>query len=173
MAEVTDKRAHELFSREPEPTTTRDKILFKAIDLFYTHGIHAVGLDQIIRDVGVTRTTFYNHFESKDDLAAECVARKHAWEFEILTRQVQERADYDPKAMLLGMFDLLDEMFMHPDYIGCIYLNACAEFPAENDPVHIAGAQHYKDTGWSIRQMATGRGREESGCVCQAMGDAH
>jgi AcrR family transcriptional regulator len=60
------KTAAELFAKVPEPRDTREKILFTALDLFHVHGFHAVGLDRILGAVGVTKTTFYNHFESRD-----------------------------------------------------------------------------------------------------------
>ena len=60
--DVTDKTARELFGDGRTATQTREKLLDRATDLFYTYGIHAVGLDRILKDVGVTKTTFYNHF---------------------------------------------------------------------------------------------------------------
>lgn len=67
------KTAAELFSETPEPRNTRERILYTSLDLFYAYGFHAVGLDQILAEVGVTKTTFYNHFESRDELIREAV----------------------------------------------------------------------------------------------------
>ncbi|MCA9281267.1 MAG: helix-turn-helix transcriptional regulator [Phycisphaerales bacterium] len=47
---------------------TRERLLDAAAMLFYEHGFHAIGLDAILEEVGVTKTTFYNHFASKDEL---------------------------------------------------------------------------------------------------------
>ena len=35
---------------------------------FYRDGFRMVGLDQILAEVGISKTAFYKHFESKDDL---------------------------------------------------------------------------------------------------------
>ena len=39
-----------------------------------------VGLDLILADAGVTKTTFYNHFESKEDMILAAVDRRDSWE---------------------------------------------------------------------------------------------
>ena len=49
-------------------STTRERLIEAAQTEFYQGGFQAVGLDAILRVVGVTKTTFYKHFESKDDL---------------------------------------------------------------------------------------------------------
>ncbi|HZK79669.1 MAG TPA: TetR/AcrR family transcriptional regulator, partial [Humisphaera sp.] len=50
------------------PSSTREKLIQSAYDLFRKFGFHAAGLDQIIKKAGVAKGTFYNHFESKDAL---------------------------------------------------------------------------------------------------------
>ena len=48
----------------------RDRILAVAEDLFYRHGIRAVGVDAIAEAAGTNKMTLYRHFGSKDDLVA-------------------------------------------------------------------------------------------------------
>ena len=43
--DVTEKSARELFGDGQVASGTREKLLDRATDLFYTYGIHAVGLD--------------------------------------------------------------------------------------------------------------------------------
>jgi len=74
MANAKFKSASELFGL-PEPAKTgRERLVATAVDLFYRQGFGAVGIDQIIETAGVTKTTFYKHFESKDDLMLAAVA---------------------------------------------------------------------------------------------------
>ncbi len=49
-------------------SAARERLLRTASDLFYREGIHAVGVDRIVAEAGVTRATFYRHFPSKEDL---------------------------------------------------------------------------------------------------------
>src|SRR5947208_1370563 len=51
----------------PAPATGRERMVAAAIELFYRHGFGAVGIDQVIAEAGVTKTTFYKHFEGKGD----------------------------------------------------------------------------------------------------------
>jgi AcrR family transcriptional regulator len=140
--DITDKTARQLFGDGQAATTTREKLLDRATDLFYTYGIHTVGLDRILKDVGVTKTTFYNHFESKDELTCEVLRRRHAWEFEWIMTAVNEISDGQPRSTLLAVFDVLHKWFTDPDFRGCQFINAAAEFPSPNDPVHKEAARH-------------------------------
>jgi TetR/AcrR family transcriptional repressor of nem operon len=53
----------------------RERIVAAAARLFREKGFEGVGVDAIMEDVGLTHGGFYRHFRSKDDLAAEAVAR--------------------------------------------------------------------------------------------------
>jgi len=58
------------------------------------------------------------------------------------TSAVQKMAGDDPKAQLLAFFDVLDVWFNAPDFRGCQFINAAAEFPNPHDPVHSVAAEH-------------------------------
>ena len=53
----------------------RARIVETASRLFREKGFDGVGLDAIMNEVGLTHGGFYGHFTSKEDLAAEAVAR--------------------------------------------------------------------------------------------------
>ena len=48
----------------------RDQILATAEKLIYENGIHATGMDLLVKTSGVSRKGIYNHFATKDDIAA-------------------------------------------------------------------------------------------------------
>src|SRR5437660_11794911 len=54
---------------------TRARIVETASRLFREKGFDGVGLDAIMKEAGLTHGGFYGHFTSKEDLAAEAVAR--------------------------------------------------------------------------------------------------
>lgn len=138
----------------PAPKTTREKLIATAINLFYRNGFNSVGIDRIIAETGVTKTTFYKHFEGKDDLILEAVRTRDAWELEAWNRAVKKVAGPKPKAQLIGLFDVLDTWFNDPDFIGCMFINTAAEFPNPNDPVHEAAAEHKISMRNGIRDLA-------------------
>ena len=129
-----------------------------AIELFYRRGFGAVGVDQVIAEAGVTKTTFYKHFDGKDDLMVAAVQRRDEWESQAWGRAVRKIAGDDPRAQLLAMLDVMDLWFNDPDFHGCIFTNAAAEFPNPNDPVHKAAAAYKKRSIEHWRNLAIAAG---------------
>lgn len=111
----------------------RDRIVAVATRLFYRRGIRAVGVDLVIAESGVAKTTLYKHFRSKDELIAECLTRLDERYFKWFEQEVERRAD-SPAAQLVAMFDVLDEWFQSNDFRGCAFINAAVEL----DPEHPA-----------------------------------
>src|ERR671937_544106 len=68
-----------------ERISPRERILAAASDLFYRHGIRAVGVEAIAEAAETNKMTLYRHFSSKDELVAEylrCLAEesKSSWD---------------------------------------------------------------------------------------------
>src|ERR1700756_2074213 len=61
-------------SRE-QAAENRKRIVETASRMFREKGFDGVGVDAIMKGAGLTHGGFYGHFRSKDDLAAEAVAR--------------------------------------------------------------------------------------------------
>ena len=54
---------------------SREKILSMAARTFREHGADISGIGTVMKKAGLTKGGFYRHFESKDDLFVEAVAR--------------------------------------------------------------------------------------------------
>ena len=54
----------------------RERILETASALFYKRGVRAVGVDLVVAEAGVAKTSLYRHFRTKDDLIAAFLARE-------------------------------------------------------------------------------------------------
>ncbi|BEP14330.1 TetR/AcrR family transcriptional regulator [Acidothermaceae bacterium B102] len=103
----------------------RERLLAAADELFYAEGVHTVGIDRVIERAGVAKASLYNTFGSKDELVrAYLSARQLRRQARIATAVAQHD---DPRAAILGVFDLLDEIFAEPGFRGCAFLNASAE----------------------------------------------
>jgi AcrR family transcriptional regulator len=160
MPTTRKKSFIELFGVPPPPKTGRERLVAAAIDLFYTHGMNAVGVDQVIDAAGVTKTTFYRHFDSKDDLMVAAVESRDEWESLAWNRAVKKLAGDDPAAQLLAAVDVIDAWFNDPDFHGCMFLNTAAEFPNPHDRVHQAAARHRKRSREHRRDLALAAGAE-------------
>ena len=55
---------------------TKEKILQKVSILFYTQGYTNTGIDQITKDIGITKPTLYHHFDSKNNLGLVYLEKK-------------------------------------------------------------------------------------------------
>jgi AcrR family transcriptional regulator len=160
MPTARKKSASELFGLPEPPKTGRERLVAAAVDLFYRKGFGAVGVDQVITAAGVTKTTFYKHFEGKDDLMVAAVLRRDEWESLAWDRAVRKLAGDDPVARLLAMIDVMDLWFNDPDFLGCMFLNAAAEFPNPHDPVHQAAAEFKQRTRDQRRDLARTAGAD-------------
>jgi AcrR family transcriptional regulator len=111
----------------------RARILAAAGELFYRHGIRAVGVEAIAETAGTNKMTLYRHFASKDELVAEYL------------RQAAKGADacWDrfgrdhPGDTLAQLCAWLGEMAGHlgaPDERGCALANAAVELPEKDHP---------------------------------------
>jgi AcrR family transcriptional regulator len=134
--------------------TTKEKLIRSAYELFYRQGFHAVGLDQIIRSAGVTKTTFYNHFDSKESLIVEVMKWRNGIWPEHLHETLLRRAGVRPRAQLMALFDVLDEVWGTDGYHGCLFIRAAAEFPLLHDPIHVVAHDFVHKLKCAIRELA-------------------
>lgn len=120
----------------------QEKILHAASALFYSQGIRATGVDAIAKAANTTKMSLYKYFPSKDDLVLAFLRKRdedfRAW----FVDQVDAKAD-TPKAKLLAIFDVIGEWMAIPEFRGCAFINAAAEFPLEDNPVHQMSAEFY------------------------------
>ena len=152
------KPVTELFGFPEPPKAGRGRLVHAAVQLVYVHGFQAVGIDQIIAAAGVTKSTFYKHFQSRDELLIEAVRLRDQWETRAYKRAIEELAGDDPRLQLLAFFDVLDIWFNDPDFFGCQFINAAAEFPNPHDPIHEAAASHKRTARNEFRDLAAAAG---------------
>ena len=110
---------------EQRRRTAKQRLLGAADDLFYSEGIHAVGIDRVIEHAGVAKGSLYYSFTGKDDLVREYLTGRHGKWAERVTAGIE--AHTDPRQRILAVYDTLGALFAEPDYRGCAFVNAMAE----------------------------------------------
>ncbi|OUZ08942.1 TetR family transcriptional regulator [Aeromicrobium sp. PE09-221] len=114
----------------PPLTPGAARLLEVASGLFYEQGIHAIGVDTIAEESGVTKRTLYDRFGSKDGLVIAYLQARHAqwWD------RLLERLEVADRPRALAVFDAYaaDELSSHR---GCAFWNAAGELPV-NHPAH-------------------------------------
>ena len=111
----------------------RDRLLAVAADLFYRHGIRAVGVEAIAEAAGTNKMTLYRHFPLKDELVAEYL-RQSAKASEACWDRFKKAFPGDALAQLR---EWLKEMAAHvasTDERGCPLANAAVELPEKGHP---------------------------------------
>ena len=126
---------------ENAPLPPRQRILATARDLFYRHGIHAVGVDTIAEAAGTNKMTLYRHFASKDVLIAECLAELVA-EWEGVWERIAQDHTGDPMGQLRAWLRRVGEFKLTEAERGCAFINAAAELPDKNHPARIVIERH-------------------------------
>src|SRR5215218_4133915 len=99
-------------------TPPRERILATASDLFYRHGIRAVGVEAIAEAAGTNKMTLYRHFSSKDELVAEYL-RCLAAEAGRFWTELEAAHPGDPRAQLRGWLKTMEAHVVDTDQRGC------------------------------------------------------
>ncbi|WP_121749561.1 TetR/AcrR family transcriptional regulator [Streptomyces sp. E2N166] len=111
------------------------RVLEAAERLFYAHGIHAVGVDLIATEAGVTKKTLYDRFGSKEQIVVEYLAgRDERWR-ELLAGRLEAASGQPPAARVLAVFEASRAWAAEYGAKGCSMINAHAEI---SDPAHPA-----------------------------------
>ena len=121
----------------------RDYLVDIATRLFNQMGYHAVGIDMVIAEAGIAKTTLYRHFKSKDELIVAVLQRldkKYRDDMQNRVIQMQNK----PVKQLLATFDFLEEWFNHGSFFGCPFISAAAEYGEADSPVFQQTVLHKK-----------------------------
>jgi AcrR family transcriptional regulator len=121
---------------EQRRRTAKERLLEAADDLFYSEGIHTVGIDRVIAHAGVAKGSLYYSFTGKDELVHDYLTHRHGRWAERVTAGIE--AHTDPRARILAVYDVLGTLFAQPDYRGCAFMNATAEAAPDSVEAHAA-----------------------------------
>jgi AcrR family transcriptional regulator len=111
----------------------RERLLNVAAELFYRHGIRAIGVDAIAEAAGTNKMTLYRHFASKDELVAECLRQ-------VARQGVQRWKGYeqahpgDPLAQVRAWLADMADHLGDTNQRGCALANAAVELPDKTHP---------------------------------------
>lgn len=120
----------------------RDQILDIAARLFTEHGVHNVGLQQIIDQLGCGKSLLYREFDSKDDLVVAWLERcRGSWDQ--MVRRTGEAAP-DAATQLVDLVDASRLELASGSPVGCPIRNTRAEFPDPAHPAHQVAVAHLR-----------------------------
>ena len=113
----------------PRHSPAKKRLLDAATDLFYSEGIHSVGVDRIIEAAGVTRATMYKQFDGKEGLVLAYLRGEDERLRMLFT--AASAATSDPDALLELVIAGIEQDIRERHTRGCPFINAAAEYPDE------------------------------------------
>ncbi len=138
----------------------RRLIVQTAYRLFKRDGFHATGIDKIIAEAEVAKMTMYRHFPSKEGLIVEVLE----WRAKRFKQQLDQLAEatMTPGEKIAAIFDWHERWFDSPDFHGCLFQHALAEFGEPAHAVFEAAARQKLDLQQRLRDI-----------LAQILTDAH
>lgn len=120
--------------------SVRDRILNTARDLFYREGARAVGVDTVVAQSGVAKTSLYRWFPSKDALIvavleAEAKDRWAGWDY------TAANSSAEPRERMRAHLASIARFVSSPKYRGCPFMNVTVEFADEQHPARAVAAE--------------------------------
>jgi len=121
-------------------------LLAAADELFYSEGVHVVGVDRIVERAGVTKASLYNTFGSKDELV-RAYLENHFRRRQNRIAQILA-AHTTPRERLLAVFAEVEGLLAGAAFRGCRFISAAAE-SGPGDPGEVV-AEKYRAWLWSL-----------------------
>ena len=125
---------------EPVPDV-RDRILGTASRLFYERGVRAIGVDLVVLEAAVAKTSLYRYFPTKDDLIVAFLEREDL-EFWAQWDGVAVQFPDDPAGELDAHMRWIGERLARSNYRGCPQINVAAEFAEQDHPARQVSQRH-------------------------------
>lgn len=129
----------------------RQHIVETAYALFKRDGFHATGIDRIIAEADVAKMTMYRNFPGKDDLIVAALNHR-AEKFDAMLDRLAAGAG-KPAEKVAVIFDWYERWFDSPDFHGCLFAHAVAEFGQPSHPVFQAATAQKNNFRRRLRKI--------------------
>ena len=124
----------------------RQHLLEVAATLFNNNGYHNTGVDTITKHSGVSKTTLYKYFDSKEEMILEILENQNHGTLEFIESHVHKSKQQQPTLRehqhIPAVFDAVKDWMSQKNFTGCNFINASAEFGKADDPIHHCAARH-------------------------------
>lgn len=137
-----------------QPASVKERILQAAYKLFSERGVSNVGIDAIVTESGCAKSSLYNNFASKEELALAFLRdREVAWTHGWLEESITALAS-TPDARLLAIFDTFEGWFQRDDFEGCAFINVLLE-SGKGSAVRNAASGHLANIRVILKNLAS------------------
>ncbi len=131
----------------------RQRILDTASSLFYQRGVRAVGVDLVVLEAAVAKTSLYRYFPTKDDLIVAFLEREDI-DFWTHWDNVAALHVDDATGELVAHMRWIAERLARSNYRGCPQINVAAEFAEQDHPARLVSQRHMQTLRSRLRTIA-------------------
>ena len=115
---------------------SRDKILGKAAHLIHTKGFNHTSINDILEAASVTKSNFYYHFETKEQLGFEVLALRMLEFYKLVIEPSLVKNNLKPRQRVHVFLNRLMALGMSSaGELGCPFGNLAQEISALNEPM--------------------------------------
>ncbi|MFC9333887.1 MULTISPECIES: TetR/AcrR family transcriptional regulator [Arthrobacter] len=143
----------------PQANASREKIAAIAYQLFARRGIRDVGVDELIRESGVAKATFYRHFPSKDDVVLAFLEQWYQERTAGIEAAIARHGTCNEAAMLT-LFDVFDDWFREGAAEVSSFLHVMMEMGPDH-PLGKASIRYLEKTREQIADLAGSAGLDD------------
>lgn len=133
---------------------TKERIINASNKLFYLTGIKGTSVDEIAEKAGITKRSFYYHFQSKDDLITEYLNSRDQPNLQAFQKYLTEQ-EGGITDKVRAVFDGISKTVSHPKWRGCGFQRTAGELA--NKPGHPAikaASSHKKNIeNWLVKEF--------------------
>jgi TetR/AcrR family transcriptional repressor of nem operon len=116
--------------------SSRQKILDKAAELIHTRGFNHTSIQDILQAASVTKSNFYYHFDSKEQLAFEVLGERMRQFYAIAIGPALDNPSLDPLRRIELFFDnILAIGQSDVGELGCPFGNLAQEISSIHEPL--------------------------------------
>ena len=121
----------------------KEDILNVGYDIFRRNSYHNVGINQILKESGIPKGSFYNFFESKEDFAIQ-VMRTYGESNKCWIKEFFDGCELSPIECLKSFYSMMITLNEDDNYSGgCLINNMSVEVGRQNDTIASEANQHF------------------------------
>jgi len=133
--------------------SSRERILNTAADLIHTRGFHHTSIQDILQASSVTKSNFYYHFESKEQLAFEVLGERMRQFYAIAIGPSLENPSLNPAQRIEAFLDnLLAIGCSEFGELGCPFGNLAQEISSIHEPLRESLSMFFETCTESMEQ---------------------
>ena len=145
--------------RRGDPSA-RERLIQAAVELFYQQGVRAIGIETVLVRSGVSKSSLYRTFASKEELIAAFAEEQNRrywqwWDATIESFRGSPLAQIE--ALLRGVADHIAS----PEFRGCPFMNLATEFPDPAHPAMLIACENKEEARRRLASLAIAMGARE------------